>query len=613
MLKRIAKRVAPCVLSFSMVLTMAFPAQFRVDGGYEGLFGAERVLAAQAAPTNLRCVMNDNGSITITWDNNGNADSYVISRATSRFGNYVQVGEGKGESFTDNNPNAGKYNNYYKIQTVYNNERSDYSEPISLEIDMFGKNMYVFQESDDRAAMNNVIAEIFDRQHYSQFGENRYAYAFKEGDYTGLDNINIGYYTSIYGLGGTPHPVRLRNVKTPAALDNNNATCNFWVSIENVTIADTDNNGDVWYSFQWGVSQAAPARRLLVERTATFDWFWGWASGGYMADCFFKKAAGSYSQQQYYYRNCYVDGGTYGVNWNQVIQGCNGNTVDTGGYTPLTNNNGVTNWGSQRGSTTVINETEKIREKPFLYFDKNEDEYKVFVPSMRKNAVGTSWGYNDMGAGTSISMDKFYVARSDRDTAQTINAKLAEGYNIILAPGVFYVDEPIYVTNPNTIVLGLGLASIVPMNGESGMKISDVGGVSVAGIIFDAGTYSKTLLTVGDEGCNKDHSDNPIMLQDIFYRVGGTGKVGTTTSCLEINSNDTIVDHTWIWRADHGEHTGWYENTADNGLVVNGDNIICYGLFVEHFQKYDILWRGENGKTYFLQNEKCYDPQEQIG
>ena len=36
-----------------------------------------------------------------------------------------------------------------------------------------------------------------------------------------------------------------------------------------------------------------------------------------------------------------------------------------------------------------------------------------------------------------------------------------------------------------------------------------------------------------------------------------------------------------------------------------------HGLMVEHFQEYDILWRGENGKTYFLQNEKCYDPQNQ--
>lgn len=97
---------------------------------------------------------------------------------------------------------------------------------------------------------------------------------------------------------------------------------NFWVGIENVTIADLDNNEDPYFSFQWAVSQAAPARRLNVERTAVFDGWYGYASGGFVADSYFAKAAGSYAQQQYYYRNCYVAGGTYGVNWNQVIQGC---------------------------------------------------------------------------------------------------------------------------------------------------------------------------------------------------------------------------------------------------------------------------------------------------
>lgn len=611
MLKKLMKKAMPCVLSVAMVVSVMSQMEMGMTDAFSTGIWSEKVWASEEnVPVFQKCSLNDDGSISLEWDNAG-ATSYVVSRAKSRFGNYVQIGTTQSNSYKDTEPNAGKYNNYYKVQAVNEETLSDFSEPTSLEIDMFGQNMYVFQDTDDTASVNTTIADIFDKQHYSQFGENRYAYAFKPGDYTDLDIINIGYYTSIYGLGGTPHPVRLNNVKTPAALDNNNATCNFWVSIENVTIADLENNGDVWYSFQWGVSQAAPARRLLVERTASFDWFWGWASGGYVADSYFAKSAGSWSQQQYYYRNCYVNDGTYGVNWNLVIQGCEGNTVDTSGYTSLTNNNGITNWESSRGSTTVINNTEKIREKPFLYFDSDADEYKVFVPSMRKNAEGISWGYNDMGAGTSISLDKFYVARSDRDSAKTINEKLAAGYNIIFAPGVFYVEEPIEVTNPNTIVLGLGLASIVPMNSEAGMKISDVSGITVAGVIFDAGTYSETLLTVGDEGCNKEHAENPIMLQDIFYRVGGTGKVGTTKSCLVINSNDTIVDHTWIWRADHGDNTGWYSNTADNGLVVNGDDIICYGLFVEHFQKYDILWRGENGKTYFLQNEKCYDPQKQ--
>lgn len=219
-----------------------------------------------------------------------------------------------------------------------------------------------------------------------------------------------------------------------------------------------------------------------------------------------------------------------------------------------------------------------------------------------------------MGEGTSISVDDcFYIANAEKDTAATINRQLALGKNIIFSPGVYHAEEPIKVTRANTILLGLGMASIIPDNEDCAIKISDVGGVSVAGIIIDAGNYSKTLITVGDEGCNKDHSDNPIVLQDVIYRVGGAGHLGRTDSCLVINSNNTIVDHTWIWRADHGDNTGWDLNTAKNGLVVNGDNVTTYGLFCEHFQEYDILWRGENGSTYFLQNEKCYDPQDQAG
>src|SRR5262245_62523469 len=31
-----------------------------------------------------------------------------------------------------------------------------------------------------------------------------------------------------------------------------------------------------------------------------------------------------------------------------------------------------------------------------------------------------------------------------------------------------------------------------------------------------------------------------------------------------------IVDHTWIWRADHGSGVGWNTNPSAIGLVVNG-------------------------------------------
>ena len=75
--------------------------------------------------------------------------------------------------------------------------------------------------------------------------------------------------------------------------------------------------------------------------------------------------------------------------------------------------------------------------------------------------------------------------------------------------------------------------------------------------------------------------------------------------------NDVIVDHTWIWRADHGKGVGWNSNTSANGLVVNGDQVTIYGLFVEHHQQFQVLWNGNGGRTYFYQSEIPYDPPNQ--
>ncbi len=87
--------------------------------------------------------------------------------------------------------------------------------------------------------------------------------------------------------------------------------------------------------------------------------------------------------------------------------------------------------------------------------------------------------------------------------------------------------------------------------------------------------------------------------------------MGRAVVNLRINSNDTIVDHTWIWRADHGSGVGWNLNTSANGIVVNGNRVTAYGLFVEHHQQYQVLWNGNAGRTYFYQSEIPYDPPDQ--
>jgi hypothetical protein len=103
-----------------------------------------------------------------------------------------------------------------------------------------------------------------------------------------------------------------------------------------------------------------------------------------------------------------------------------------------------------------------------------------------------------------------------------------------------------------------------------------------------------------------DPSD-PTSLQDVFFRVGGATP-GMATISLIVNSDNVLLDNIWAWRADHGNGVGWTVNTAETGVIINGDNVTAYGLFVEHYQKYDLIWNGENGKTIFFQNEMPYDP-----
>jgi hypothetical protein len=92
--------------------------------------------------------------------------------------------------------------------------------------------------------------------------------------------------------------------------------------------------------------------------------------------------------------------------------------------------------------------------------------------------------------------------------------------------------------------------------------------------------------------------------------VGGAN-VGTAASCVTINSRDAIVDNSWLWRADHGAGADWTVNKSDNGLIVNGVNVTAYGLFVEHFQRFQTLWNANGGSVFFYQSEMPYDPPNQ--
>jgi hypothetical protein len=80
---------------------------------------------------------------------------------------------------------------------------------------------------------------------------------------------------------------------------------------------------------------------------------------------------------------------------------------------------------------------------------------------------------------------------------------------------------------------------------------------------------------------------------------------------VTINANNVIGDNLWLWRADHGTGVGWTKNASNSGLVVNGNNVTIYGLFVEHHEQYQTVWNGNWGRVYFYQSELPYDAPSQ--
>ena len=300
--------------------------------------------------------------------------------------------------------------------------------------------------------------------------------------------------------------------------------------------------------------------------------------------------------QQFLVRNSEIGGWSNGV-WNQVFSGVVGAPPQSFSATP-----------NNPPPYTTLGTSPVTREKPFLYVD-SYNHYNVFVPALRRDSRGTTWA-NGPAPGSSIPIESFFIAKPT-DSAKAINVALARGQNLIFTPGIYHLDRTIEVKRPDTVVLGLGFPTLVPDDGVVAMSVADVEGVKLAGLLFDAGTVnSPVLLQVGTEHAHKSDPANPTSIQDVFFRIGGATP-GKATTSLVVNSDNVLLDDIWAWRADHGNGVGWTVNTADTGVIVNGDDVTAYGLFVEHYQKYQVIWKGENGRTIMFQNEMPYDSPNQ--
>jgi len=468
----------------------------------------------------------------------------------------------------------------------------------------FGPNVTIITPGMTPSAINTTLNTLNGE---AQFSSNRHAVLFMPGSYGTSSNpvsTQVGFYESLAGLGQNPRQVTITGGLSADQLIDGNMTQNFWRSQENLT--EVPVGGLANGTLDWGVSQGASLRRINVQGNLAYVNSGtigstnpcAEASGGFTADTAVSSNTNPCSQQQWFTRNSSLNGWS-GYVWNYVFSGVQG--APTQSY-PGGPSGGV--------NVTAVATTPVSREKPFLYVDGSGNWY-VFSPGLQINSTGTTWSGGGLGTGTSLPISSFFIAQPST-TVAAINQALASGKNLILTPGVYQYSQPITVTNPNTVVLGMGFATLVPQAGNAAITVGDVDGVQVAGLILDAGpTKSPTLFEVGNAGAvNASHASNPTSLNDIVIRVGGA-EVGSAGTGLQVDSGNTIIDNLWSWRADHGAGVGWTVNTADHGLVVNGNNVTALGLAVEHYQKEQVLWNGNNGETIFYQSELPYDVPNQ--
>ncbi len=477
----------------------------------------------------------------------------------------------------------------------------------------FGPNVIVFDPSMPQSQIQATVDNIAAQQVDNEMGTQRFALLFKPGTYGSAASpliFQVGYYTEVAGLGQSPADVTINgqvNVFNRCLTANNClALDNFWRSMSNLTINPVGGTGCRMNTEFWAVSQASPLRRVNVTGKFTFmDYCTAgpqYASGGFLADSKTGDLING-SQQQFLTRDSSIGTWSNGV-WNQVFSGVQGAPAQSFPTPPY----------------TTLATTPASREKPYLYIDAT-GAYDVFVPAARTNSSGTTWSAGQT-PGRSLPLSSFYLAKPS-DSVKTINRQLDRGKNLMFTPGVYNIDRSIRVSRPGTIVLGLGIATLTAVGGAVPLTVADVPDVDIAGLMIDAGPVnSPALLQLGgsrghvergdqgDEGNRSERESQPTAVQDVFFRVGGP-HVGKATVSLVVNSSNVILDDIWAWRADHGTGVGWTVNTADTGVVVNGANVTATGLFVEHYQKYNVIWNGENGKTVFFQNELPYDAPNQ--
>ncbi|MBX3719967.1 MAG: hypothetical protein KF898_10000 [Parachlamydiales bacterium] len=526
-------------------------------------------------------------------------------------------------------------------------------------------NVYVFTQLMSPVIIQSTIDGVFATNggqvppDNGQFVNQGYAFLFAPGTYTSTNSsegYRIGYYTSIMGLGENPGDTIINSVSCPQGNPDYmvGALNTFWRSAENFK---TTTPG-VWVpttavGMTWAASQASPLRKIHLDGTlylfqlALPGFQGGFSSGGFMADCKIsgdlmnQSAVVSGSQQQWITRNTdmTVPSGSVcsGVSpcpnwsngvWSQVFVGCNGapashcSNCPTG--TPPCGCLNCTDPSCTATCTgnpyTTVAATPIIAEKPYITTDAGAGSYKLKIPQIETNKIGTS--EDNSTPVVSVDFTQVYVARASSDTAATINQQIEAGYHVILTPGTYNLTDPIQINKPDIVVLGIGFPIIISSTGKPCIVVGSVSGVRVGGVLLQAGPSTNpvtpTLLQWGPVG--GDQSITSGFLYDCFCRTGRFSgnpnePFNQTELMVQINSDKIVCDNLWLWRADHDSQGLVYneDNYCNTAMQVNGNNVTAYGLACEHTVQDICQWNGNNGSCYFFQAEFPYDVTESYG
>lgn len=243
-----------------------------------------------------------------------------------------------------------------------------------------------------------------------------------------------------------------------------------------------------------------------------------------------------------------------------------------------------------------------VRESPFIQYNTVTNQFEVVVPKVMLNRRGHYFG----AAGPVLPFSSFYVANPS-DTATTLNAQLAAGKNLILNPGNYSLSEPLTITRANTVVFGLGNASVAGVAGVGSVKIADsaigvvLAGFAVGGTAPGSGPTPDYQVQIGVNG-GTGSLLNPTTLTDI--NVGSQA-----TTAVVINQNYVIQNQGEVnTGTSNASAASWAIPQGSYGIVVNGHHVTLQGLYIEHFKKIHLTWNGEDGQVHYLVNEPPYTP-----